>query len=250
MDKQEEVSDGENSNASNFISKDSDVQLQEAFDTDTYTETVPRKKNKKPKEPGILYITSVPPFMTVKRIREIFDKIGNVGRIFLQPDERPGPKRGRRGKRFTEGWVEFDDKRRAKRVATTLNNTLIGGRKRSRHHDMLWSLKYLPKFKWGHLSERLAYEKAVHVQRLRTEVAQAKREATAFATNVEKGRQLSAHERRAAARGDAWEERRVDVAQRATDEEVRETRRRRRKGEKAKRKPRGGDGELLRSIFS
>ena len=47
------------------------------------------------------------------------------------------------------------------------------------------------RFKWTHLSERLAYEKAVHHQRLRTEISQAKREADFFKANVEKSKRLA-----------------------------------------------------------
>ena len=47
------------------------------------------------------------------------------------------------------------------------------------------------RFKWTHLAERLAYEKAVHHQRLRTEISQAKREADFFKTNVEKSKRMS-----------------------------------------------------------
>ncbi len=47
------------------------------------------------------------------------------------------------------------------------------------------------RFKWTHLAERLAYEKAVHHQRLRTEISQAKREADFFKANVEKSKRLS-----------------------------------------------------------
>merc|ERR1712077_104496 len=72
-----------------------------------------------------------------------------------------------------------------------LNNTPVGGKKRAKSHDVLWNIKYLPKFKWTHLSERLAYEKAVHQQRLRTEISQAKREADFFKANVEKSKRLA-----------------------------------------------------------
>lgn len=87
---------------------------------------------------------------------------------------------------FTEGWVEFESKRVAKQVSEMLNNQRIGTRKKSRYYDMVWNIKYLPRFKWVHLSERLAYERAVYKQRLRTEIAQAKREATYFQETVEK----------------------------------------------------------------
>lgn len=60
----------------------------------------------------------------------------------------------------------------------------------------LWSSNFafeilFSRFKWTNLSERLAYEKAVHHQRLRTEISQAKREADFFKANVEKSKRLA-----------------------------------------------------------
>ena len=46
------------------------------------------------------------------------------------------------------------------------------------------------RFKWIHLSERLAYERAVRKQRLRTEVAQVKRETNFFSHNVDRSEKL------------------------------------------------------------
>jgi len=43
--------------------------------------------------------------------------------------------------------VEFRDKKVAKSVAQSLNNTQIGGRKGDYYHDDIWNLKYLKKFK-------------------------------------------------------------------------------------------------------
>lgn len=60
-------------------------------------------------------------------------------------------------------------------IAESLNNTLIGGRKRSYYHDDMWNLKYLRKFKWDHLTEKVAYERRVRSQKLRLETMQAKR---------------------------------------------------------------------------
>jgi ESF2/ABP1 family protein len=47
----------------------------------------------------------------------------------------------RAGKNFTEGWVEFEDKRRAKRAALALNGQPMGGSKRSAYHYDLWNIK-------------------------------------------------------------------------------------------------------------
>uniref|UniRef100_S4R4X1 Activator of basal transcription 1 n=1 Tax=Petromyzon marinus TaxID=7757 RepID=S4R4X1_PETMA len=91
---------------------------------------------------------------------------------------------------YTEGWVEFVDKRKAKLAAIMLNNNRITTRKRSRFYDDLWSLKYLHRFRWAHLSERLAYERTVRNQRLRTEIAQAKKETGFYVANVERSATL------------------------------------------------------------
>ena len=61
---------------------------------------------------------------------------------------------GNKRRNYTEGWVEFADKRVAKAVAVTLNNTPVGGRKRHYYHDDLWNIKYLSKFRWTHLTEK------------------------------------------------------------------------------------------------
>ena len=36
--------------------------------------------------PGIIYLSRVPELMSVKQIRQIFSELGEVDRIFLQPD--------------------------------------------------------------------------------------------------------------------------------------------------------------------
>lgn len=55
--------------------------------------------------------------------------------------------KSRRSNRFVEGWVEFKKKKVAKMVAERLNNTKVGGKKRSSYHECLWNIKYLPRFK-------------------------------------------------------------------------------------------------------
>lgn len=75
-------------------------------------------------------------------------------------------------------------------MAVRLNNTKIGTRKKSRYYDMIWNIKYISRFKWIHLSERLAYEKAAMKQRLRAEISQAKKEAHYLQANVEKSKRL------------------------------------------------------------
>lgn len=52
-----------------------------------------------------------------------------------------GKKGAKYSKDYTEGWVEFRDKRIAKRVAASLHNTPMGARKRSPFRYDLWNLK-------------------------------------------------------------------------------------------------------------
>lgn len=60
------------------------------------------------------------------------------------PDQQVRRRKRRSGLRrgdFTEGWVEFRDKRVAKRVAASLHNTPMGTRTRQKFYSDLWSIK-------------------------------------------------------------------------------------------------------------
>ena len=39
---------------------------------------------KKTRKRGIIYLSTIPPYMNVAKIREIFSQFGDVGRIYLQ----------------------------------------------------------------------------------------------------------------------------------------------------------------------
>ena len=81
---------------------------------------------------------------TLATITYIF--FNRVGRVFLQPDKHDR-KLGKFNKDrvFTEGWVEFKSKKVAKSVAANLNCNPVGGKRRSKAHDELWNIKYLPR---------------------------------------------------------------------------------------------------------
>ncbi|XP_067408373.1 activator of basal transcription 1 [Emydura macquarii macquarii] len=173
--------------------------------------------------PGILYLGHIPPRFRPRHVRNLLSVHGEVGRIFLQPEERFVRKRkkkaGAKAKNYTEGWVEFRDKRVAKLVAASLHNTPMGTRRRSRFHYDLWNIKYLHRFKWPHLSERLAYERQVRQQRLRAEISQAKRETSFYLRSVETSRRFA--RRAAGAPGPAGgEEKSWGFLQRPTEEEI------------------------------
>lgn len=86
------------------------------------------------------------------------------------------------------------DKKIAKLVARSLNNTAMGGKKSNYYHDDIWNLKYLPKFKWIHLTQQLAYERQQRQKQLQLEVTQAKTEMDMYMRNVEKAKMIQAME--------------------------------------------------------
>ncbi|XP_062975572.1 activator of basal transcription 1 [Elgaria multicarinata webbii] len=169
--------------------------------------------------PGIIYLGHIPPRFRPPHVRNILSLHGEVGRIFLQPEERfirkKKKKAGSNAKNFTEGWVEFRDKRVAKLVAASLHNTPMGVRRKSHFHYDLWNMKYLHRFKWTHLSERLAYERQVRQQRMRAEVSQAKRETNFYLQNVEKSKRFSEKGRQKEQEEKSW-----GFVQRRTEDEI------------------------------
>ncbi|XP_046427544.1 activator of basal transcription 1-like [Neodiprion fabricii] len=204
----------------------------------------PRRKKKR----GIIYLSTIPKFMNVTKVREIFSEYGEIGRVYLQPDI-PKIEEGKKQKKkktpfrhFTEGWIEFESKKVAKHVAATLNNKQIDTRKKSKFYDLMWNIKYLPRFKWIHLSERLAYERAVHKQRLRTEIAQAKREANFFSYNVDMSKKL----KRKREAGEAMSNFEIpNIKQRDTDMEIRKKKNANNQGHQS-----GDRAEFIESLFS
>ena len=71
------------------------------------------------------------------------------------------------------------------------------------------------------MSERLAYEKAVHHQRLRTEISQAKREADFFKANVEKSKRMARKRARESPESPNPSKRVYDFRQKETDSSIR-----------------------------
>uniref|UniRef100_A0A183C911 Activator of basal transcription 1 n=1 Tax=Globodera pallida TaxID=36090 RepID=A0A183C911_GLOPA len=152
--------------------------------------------------PGVIYIQTVPPFFTVKRLREIMARFDGLGRVYLQSEKRGV----HRKKRYTEGWVEFKSKKVAKEVTRLLNGRVVGGRRRSAAYDSVWTMKYLHGFKWEHLMEQLSYEQRIEQQRLRTEIVVEKRKAEYFAQQVEKGERLKQLEEKILKKCGLWEQ--------------------------------------------
>jgi ESF2/ABP1 family protein len=146
----------------------------DAADIPQSTESSPKKNNKNPlsrnkvaesreaiAKTGVIYLSRIPPRLNPTKIRQLLSVFESpVLRIFLAPETTAAYQRrvksgGSKRKQFTEGWVEFEDKKIAKKVAVMLNAERIGGKKGDFCYDDLWCIKYLPKFKWHHLTEQI-----------------------------------------------------------------------------------------------
>lgn len=62
------------------IIQDEEIQLSE--------EENKKNPTKKQLKKGIIFLSSLPPYMNVSQIREIFSEYGNVGRVYLQLAEK------------------------------------------------------------------------------------------------------------------------------------------------------------------
>jgi ESF2/ABP1 family protein len=174
------------------------------------------------------------------KLKHILSQYGETGRVYLARDPkgevhqepaRTAPrhdadtrkqsknKQRHQSYRFVEGWIEFEDKKVARHVADLLNAKTIGARSpRSKcrcrpkataggkpsspfYHD-IWTLKYLPKFKWNLLSAGLAQQHAREAALFRNEISQSKKAQSQYLGQVERGRvHQKIKEKRAAAAG-------------------------------------------------
>ncbi|KZT63003.1 hypothetical protein CALCODRAFT_406735, partial [Calocera cornea HHB12733] len=144
---------------------------------------------------GVVYISRIPPGMQPPKVRHLLGAYGEVGRVYLQQEDAKRAYLRRKHTstkkpHYTEGWVEFVDKKVARTVAEMLNAQPIGGKKGTRWRDDVWTMKYLPRFKWSMLTEQIAHERAVHRDRLRQEVSQSRMEQKDYLKQVELARVL------------------------------------------------------------
>lgn len=147
---------------------------------------------------GVVYLSRVPPGMAPHEVRTHFSAFGNLNRVYLEPLEsttskKSNNKRRRHTPRFKHGWIEFVDKGDAKTAVLALNGHIVGGRKGGRHHDDLWTCKYLPGLKWTDLTDEMSYKKNQQEERLKNERAQARREAAFYIRQSDKARHLGKH---------------------------------------------------------
>lgn len=145
---------------------------------------------KKQRKKGVIYIPTLPPYMGPHNIRKLLSHLG-IERIYCSPETpfkyKSRVKQGGNKKRkYTDAWVEFTSKRKAREIAESYNGQLIGGKKRHNlFRDDVWVMKYLPKFKWENLKEKFEYDARVRKDRMRMQIGQARKEQNFHIEKVE-----------------------------------------------------------------
>lgn len=145
---------------------------------------------------GVVYLSRIPPFMGVTKLRQYMSSFGAVERIYLTPENPVTRKKrliagGSKKEMFRDGWIEFQDKKVAKFVGSQLNNTPVGGPKRHNFwRDDIWNLRYLPKFQWHHLLEYHTGKKKAREAKRQAELLQIRRENAHYMDQVQRKRKL------------------------------------------------------------
>lgn len=174
---------------------DSDAQPDDIFQVKSLLKKNPVATEAAIKKSGVVYVSRIPPFMKPHKLRSLLSNYGTINRIFLAPEDPMAHQRrvrngGNKKKMYTEGWVEFVNKKDAKDVCEMLNAQTIGGKKGSYYRDDMWTLKYLNGFKWHHLTEQIAAESAERSSRMMAELQREKKDNKNFVQRVEKAKML------------------------------------------------------------
>lgn len=190
--------DNNEDNKSEEENKDKDIEIEKQND-----KTAKLKKRlqfvnalkKTHHKTGVVYLSSIPPYMKPAKMRQILSRFGEVDRLFLKREDETKHRQrvksgGNKKIKYEEGWAEFIRKRDAKLCASTLNGNIIGGKKGNFYHDDILNVKYLPGFKWADLTEQIARENDIRQSKLELEMSQANRLNAEYIRNVEKSKML------------------------------------------------------------
>lgn len=157
------------------------------------------RKPKKEKTPGVVYLSSLPPYLKPSALRNVLAQRGfePITRLFLTPasKHKQGSKKSSR-QLYTEGWIEFASKKTAKRCAEALNAQLVGGKKGGFYYDDLWNMRYLKGMAWDELMAGIRGERREEEGRRDEERRRVAQETRAFVEGVEQGKRLEGMKRK------------------------------------------------------
>ncbi|POW07211.1 hypothetical protein PSTT_08407 [Puccinia striiformis] len=119
-----------------------------------------KKFGKKIDRTGLVYLSRIPPGMGPGKLKHLLSKWGEIGRIYLARDEKA-----------EESKKKFDKKGKIKRKKKDKHQR---GKASDRYYSDLWTLTYLPKFKWTNLSDQIAIERRIKEQLVRNSLEESK----------------------------------------------------------------------------
>ena len=121
-----------------------------------------KKRDKKSTRPGVIYLSSLPPYLRPSALRNILTQRGftPITRLFLAPTSTT-KSRTKSSKRqmYSEGWIEFSSHKTAKRCVDALNAQPVGGKKGGYYRDDVWNMRYLRGMGWAELMEGVQGER-------------------------------------------------------------------------------------------
>lgn len=148
-------------------------------------------KKEKETPPGVVYLSSLPPYLKPSALRNLLEQRGfsPIRRLFLSPASKHKSSSKKNSRQlYTEGWIEFSSKKTARRCAEALNAQPVGGRKGGFYHDDVWNMKYLRGMAWDELMSGIREEKREQEGRRDEERRIIARDTKMFIEGVEQGR--------------------------------------------------------------
>ena len=151
---------------------------------------------------GLLFVPRFPTGLNPQRLRDLLAPHGALGRMHVTPETPSASSRSKHA-RYIEGWVEFEDKAAAKTTAALLHGTPFSTKsKNDPLAGELWSLVYLPGFKWHHLMEAKVGGARLAGAQARTAAVAARKGADAYADKAGLAAALARKEAKRVAGGD------------------------------------------------
>lgn len=161
----------------------------------------PPDKERKKKTPGVIYLSSLPPYLRPSALRNLLSQRGfePIIRLFLTPASKAKSTSKKNSRQlYTEGWIEFASKKTARRCAEALNASPVGGKKGGFYHDDVWNMKYLKGMGWAELMSGVREERREEEGRRDEERRTIARETKGFLEGVEEGKRQDGMKRKRA----------------------------------------------------
>ncbi|KIW21036.1 hypothetical protein PV08_01615 [Exophiala spinifera] len=178
-----------------------------AATSESLKSTKDSKQKKKPKKeviPGVIYLSSLPPYLKPSALRNLLEQRGfsPIKRLFLAPASKHKSSSKKNSRQlYTEGWIEFASKKTARRCAESLNAQQVGGKKGGFYHDDVWNMKYLRGMQWEELMAGIREEKREEEGRRDEDRRVIARDTKMFVEGVEEGRRREGMKRKREKKG-------------------------------------------------